>query len=72
MANFAHHYFGYFNLPVFGYFRLTLTGIRGCSPSKRHFALQSAYLAKDSKGKNGQFLKNFIKAKNWEMKMQDW
>ena len=27
--------------------------IRGCSPSKRHFALQSAYLAKDSKGKNG-------------------
>ena len=27
MANFSRHYFGYFNLSVFGYFCLTLTGL---------------------------------------------
>ena len=31
-----------------GYISIWNRGIRGCSPNKRHFALQSAYLAKDS------------------------
>ena len=29
MANFSRHYFGYFNLSVFGYFCLTLTVYSG-------------------------------------------
>lgn len=43
------------NLFLYGYHYISVwsRGIRGCSPSKRHFSLQSAYLAKDSKGKNG-------------------
>lgn len=38
MANFSRHYFGYFNLSVFGYFCLTLTppcGVKGQRPLVR-------------------------------------
>ena len=33
MANFSRHYFGYFNLSVFGYFCLTLTAVLFCTKS---------------------------------------
>ena len=42
------------NSILYGYSYISVwnRGIRGCYPNKRHFALQSAYLAEDDRGKN--------------------